>query len=214
MDKVYPVGGDQPRIRAKLTNKSVDYLHNDLSNAAHFFVQRINDGFAAQERADGLFLDMMAAATMIAYSLEGYSNFLAERVVGESWNEGASVVEKLKAIRKALAIDVDWNVRPYATAKRLIRLRNMLAHPGAHKADPAEFEAVGTDSELQALLRSHKPEYETLLTQEFVNNAYEDVEAIWLSLLEAAGIKQHETWSGGPMGIEFIAHVKADGPGQ
>jgi hypothetical protein len=31
----------QPRIRAKITNDWVDYPHNDLSNAAWFFRERI-----------------------------------------------------------------------------------------------------------------------------------------------------------------------------
>jgi hypothetical protein len=195
------------RIRAKMTNAFVDYLHNDLSTAAWFFRERINAGFAGKQRADGLFLDMMAAAVMIAFSLEGYANFLGERVLGGSFEERASVVEKLKSVRRALGMEVDWNKRPYSTARKIIALRDTLAHPKAHRAEPQEWEAVGTESELKKVLRDHKPDYERAITQDFINTAYDDVEAIWDEMLKAAKIEVHETWSHGSQGIEFIEQV-------
>ena len=57
----------QPKIRAKMTNNWVDYPHNDLSHAAWFFQQRINNAFREEKRADGIFLEMIACVTMIAF---------------------------------------------------------------------------------------------------------------------------------------------------
>ena len=39
---------------------------------------------------------------------------------------------------------------------------------------------------------------------EFVSEAYDDVEAIWQQLLEAAGIDRFATFSGGSSGITFM----------
>jgi hypothetical protein len=201
-----------PRIRAKVTNDSVDHVHNDLANAAFYLRERVNAALNGDERRDGVFLDMMAAAAMIAFTFEGYMNFLGERVI-KDWDEWQSPVEKVKAIRKALAMDVDWNKRPYATVKQIVELRKLLAHPRSHRAQPREFEAVGTDSELRKMLREYKPPYEMMITQAFINIAYEDVEAIWHDMLKVAKIDVHETWSGGTQGFEYIEHVTSDDDG-
>jgi hypothetical protein len=203
---------EQPRIRAKLTNDFVDYLHNDLSNAAFFFRNRINKAFEENDRTDGIFLDMMAAITMTAFALEGYVNFVGYRLLKDNqagWNdyEKKPVKEKIKEIRKVIGVQINWNMRPYTVVDQLIDVRNMLAHPKEHRAEPREWIAVGTHSELQEMLRDYRPEYERKITQSFMNEAYDDVEAIWCELREAAKIPVHETWSGGSQGFELIAHM-------
>lgn len=199
----------QPRIRAKITNDWVDYPHNDLSNAAWFFRERIKKAFAAKERTDGIFLDMMACVTMIAFSLEGYVNFIGAKLLDgkpDEWKdfERETVREKIKAIRKITGIEIDWNKRPYVTTAKLVDLRNMLAHPKAHKAEPREWIAEGTDGAFKKMLRHHEPEWVKIISEAFIDEAYEDVEAIWKSLLAAAGIEEHESWSGGSLGFELI----------
>ena len=211
----------QPRIRALVTNNVVDWPHNDVANAAHFFLERLKGAFERQERADGLFLDMMAVVTMTAFAMEGYANFigsaLIERTVkdaadaDEAWAafEKKRTKDKIKAIRRMTGTTINWNARPYSSLRDLTDLRNMFAHPKAHRPEQQEFEAVGTDGELRKMLREYRPDYERRLTWEFVQIAYEDVEAIWAQLLEAAGIKAHETWSGGSQGFSLIEVLDA-----
>lgn len=208
MDKP-PVTDEQPRIRAKITNDWVDYPHNDLSNAAWFFQERINKAFSGKERKDGIFLDMIACLTMIAFSLEGYVNFIGAKLLDGKPNEWArferaEVREKIKAIRRLTGIQVEWNKRPYSTTAKLIDLRNMLAHPKAHRAEPREWIAEGTDSDFIKMLRDYEPAWVKFISQAFVNEAYADVETIWKILLAAAKIEEHEAWSGGSQGIEFV----------
>nr|WP_317892038.1 hypothetical protein [uncultured Sphingomonas sp.] len=213
----------QPRIRALVRNDVTDYLHNDLANAAHFFRERLAKSFDEQERADGIFLDMMAMVTMVAFALEGYVNFvggtLIERCVkdqdcaAESWKvfDKKGPRDKIKAIRKMTGMEIDWNKRPYVTVTELIDLRNMLAHPKPERPKHREFEAVGTDSELKQLLRSYRPEYEERLTWEFATRAYDDVEAIWQELLTRAEINPVDGMSGGSQGFSVLAWVNEDG---
>lgn len=204
-----PATDEQPRIRAKITNNWVDYPHNDLSNAAWFFRERINKAFSEKERLDGIFLDMIACVTMIAFSLEGYVNFIGAKLLdgkSDEWGdfERATVRCKIKAIRRLTGIQIDWNKRPYSTTIKLIDLRNTLAHPKAHKAEPREWIAEGTDSAFKKMLRDYEPSWVKVINQTFIDEAYADVEAIWKSLLAAAKLEEHEAWSGGSQGIELI----------
>lgn len=203
------VTDEQPRLCARIINDWVDYPHNDLSNAAWFFLERINKAVAAKERADGIFLDMMACVTMVAFSLEGYVNFIGAKLLDgkpDEWAafEQTTVLKKIKAIRRLTGIQIDWNKRPYSTTTQLIDLRNILAHPKAHKAEPREWVAEGTDSDFKKMLRGYEPEWVKIINQAFVNEAYADVEAIWKRLLAAAKIEEHEAWSGGSQGFEII----------
>ena len=205
----------QPRIRAKLTNDWVDYPHNDLSSAAWSLRNRINQAFAGDDRVDGIFLDMMACATMIAFSLEGYLNFLGAKLIDEKTDEWAcferaSAPNKIKAIRRLTGIKIDWNKRPYLTTKKLINLRNQLAHPKPKKAEPREWIAEGTDSDFKKKLRNYEPDWVKTISQDFINEAYDDVEAIWKALLKAANIDEHQAFSGGSQGIELIEVLYCD----
>ncbi|AHE53890.1 hypothetical protein [Sphingomonas sanxanigenens] len=227
IDRMFAPGGPtapkaeprpQRRMRAIVSNHHVDYAHNDVANAAWFFKERLTKALQDKERSDGIFLDMMAMATMTAFALEGYVNFVGMTLI-ERGHEGDSAKgawlrfekksprDKIKVIRRLTGEKIDWNKRPYRTVRDLMGLRNMLAHPKAHRAEQREFEAVGTEDELKKMLRDYRPEYERQLTWDFVTMAYEDVEAIWNELLGFAKIEAHETWSAGMQGLEFLEHV-------
>ena len=122
-----------------------------------------------------------------------------------------STKDKVKAIRKMTGVDIDWNKRPYATLGELNELRNMFAHPKPHKPKVREWEAVGTDAEFRKQLRDYRPEYEERLTWDFCTRAYDDVEAIWQHLLEAAKINPFDALSGGSQGFELLAWVDENG---
>ncbi|WP_158278008.1 hypothetical protein [Caulobacter endophyticus] len=201
----------EPRIRALVTNDVVDYPHNDLANAAWFFRERLTKAFDNNEPVEGAFLDMIALVTMIAFSLEGYANFLGDNIFGKKWGklERTSVKNKLGTLGEVLELSIDWDNRPYRTVGELIELRNMFAHPKPHPAKIREQILIGTDSELRKLLRNHRPSYEERLTWDFIKTAYDDVEKIWIELLHAAKIELHRTWSGGIQGIELIEVLDA-----
>ncbi|MER9949517.1 hypothetical protein [Mesorhizobium sp. M0047] len=84
----------------------------------------------------------------------------------------------------------------------------MLAH-GKPVLTKQKQEAEGTDSELQTLLRNYKPEWEAKLDPDFVSRAYEDVEAMWRTMLEAGQINVIETISHGSRKITFLGRTAA-----
>jgi hypothetical protein len=213
----------QPRIRARLTNDTTDFPHNDIANAALYMRERLSKAFEDKDRGDGIFLDMIAMVTMVAFALEGYVNFVGMTLIersatdkgsaAASWSdcERKSTKDKIKALRKMTGVDIDWNKRPYATIGELNEIRNMFAHPKPHKPKVREWEAVGTDAEFRKQLRDYRPEYEERLTWEFCTRAYDDVEAIWQHLLEAAKINLIDALSGGSQGFELLAWVDENG---
>ena len=213
----------QPRIRARLTNDTTDFPHNDIANAALYMRERLSKAFEDKDRGDGIFLDMIAMVTMVAFALEGYVNFVGMTLIersatdkgsaAASWSdyERKSTKDKVKALLKMTGVDIDWNKRPYATIGELNEIRNMFAHPKPHKPKVREWEAVGTDAEFRKQLRDYRPEYEERLTWEFCTRAYDDVEAIWQHLLEAAKINLIDALSGGSQGFELLAWVDENG---
>lgn len=213
----------KPLVRVRMENKVTDYPHNDIADAALHFRERLAKAFLDKDRADGIFLDMIGLITMTAFALEGYVNFIGDRLIEKSvkdksraadcWQtfERKPTKDKIKAICKMTGIEIDWNKQPYLTVGELNDLRNMFAHPKPHRPKVEEWEAVGTDDELKRQLRSYKPEYEERLTREFAQRAYEDVEQIWQELLAGAGIDRYKTFSGGSQGFSLLARVNEDG---
>lgn len=195
----------QRRIRALLEIKRVDFIHNDLSNTAFYFKERIASKVAKGE-LDGVFLEMIAALTMTAFAFEAYLNFVGHHKI-KDWDEWLSLKAKLKLILKELRLSVDHNKRPYVTIGKIIGIRNELAH-GKPKLTETKKVEVGTHDELAEQLRSFQLEWEKTLTPDFVVEAYDDVEAIWRALLEAANIRVFETLSGGSSGIQFLSYAE------
>ncbi|MEG8027110.1 hypothetical protein [Sphingomonas aerolata] len=202
----------QPRIRAVVTNDVTDYPHNDLENAAYFFRERLKKSIAERDRAEGIFLDMIALVTMTSFALEGYVNALGHHRLkddAKAWKsfEWMPVRKKIETLVSWYGLTIDWESRPFAIVDPLVRLRNLFAHPKATPAQNREQILVGTHNEFVKLLREHKPEYERTLTWEFANGAYEDVDSIWQKLLGASGINPFDVRSGGSQGFEYIEHV-------
>lgn len=213
MVRPMPEERKQPLIRARVTNDVTDYPHNDLENAAHFFRERLKASIEAKERGDGIFLDLIALVTMTSFALEGYVNALGHhrlRDDAKAWRayEWSSVRKKIETLVEWYGLAVDWDNRPFATVEPLVRLRNLFAHPKATPAENREQILVGTHDEFVKLLRDHKPEYERTLTWEFADGAYQDVDTIWHTLLDASGINPFDLNSGGSQGFEYIEHVE------
>ncbi len=186
------------RMEVELERSVKDYIHNDIANAAHHLMKTIEARLEKDDR-DGIFLDMMAALTMIAFAVEANLNFIGDRVV-EDWKERQSGEKKWAQVLEKLGIEADYTQRPFSTMEELRKFRDTLAHGKPRVLDEKET-AIGTYDELYATndLKSRSP-WEAYVTLESVQAGYDDMNEIWNLMLEKAGIKLYDTlsgWSGG-----------------
>lgn len=196
----------QPRVVAKLEIDRGDYIHNDLANAAFHLLEEVR---AAQKegRRDGVGLEIMAAITMTAFAFEAYVNFVGAWVLKDDWRERDTAPTKRKTIAEALEIEWDEATRPFSTVKELQEVRSILAHGKPHRTKK-DWRSVGTHDELQMELWSFVPDWKAkVISYDFLELAFEDVEAVWRLMLERAGIEPFDTMSGGSSGMEFLAYA-------
>lgn len=198
MSKVF----DRVRVRIR-ENKKV-YIHNDLSNAAYYFRERIKERVKAGDR-EGLGHEVMACLTMIAFAIEAHINFIGSKVMNP-WDEALPTKEKIKSVSQKLGFAADFGKRPYQTVTELKQFRDALAH-GKPIELTREFEAITTQEELDksSYLRG---EWESFLSVEFVEKAYKDMQEIWSELMKMSGLEVFDAITSGGRSIEFIEHVK------
>jgi hypothetical protein len=201
----------QPRVVAKLEIDRGDYIHNDLANAAFHLLEKVR---AAQkeDRREGVGLEIMAAITMTAFAFEAYVNFVGASVLKKDWLERDPTPKKRKTIAEALKIEWDESTRPFSTVKELQDVRSILAHGKPHRTKK-DWRSVGTHDELQMELRSFVPDWKAkVISYDFLERAFEDVEAVWRLMLDKAGIAPFDTMSGGTSGMEFLGRAGDNQP--
>jgi hypothetical protein len=185
-------------MEVELERNVRDYIHNDIANAAHHLKKTVERRMADNDR-DGIFLDMMASLTMIAFAVEANLNFIGAHVV-QGWVERQPGEKKWTQVLGTLGIEPDYNQRPFSTIEQLRQFRDTLAHGKPRVLDERET-AIGTYDELYSVneIKSRSP-WEHFVTLESVHAGYDDMNEIWNLMLERAGIALHDTlsgWSGG-----------------
>jgi hypothetical protein len=182
------------------------YVHNDLENAALYFKQRVQER-AEKGDKEGIGHEMMACLVMLAFTIEAQFNFLGFKLKGDEWKEKNPAIDKVHAVLEHLKVDNDLSERPYKTIVRLKKLRDMLAHGKPKEIDRKEAKWQATEEELRKL-GALNADYEELVTQKFVFEAYEDVDTIWKDLIKRAGIDFMETITAG--GVEYTITYQAN----
>src|SRR5215210_55312 len=114
------------KIKVRRQAKKHIYIHNDLSNAAYHFNERINERFA-NEDIEGIAFDILAELVFLAFTIEAKVNFLGSKLI-EGWKERERFWKKLQLVLGHLDLKVDFDTRPYSTINRLKELRDSLAH--------------------------------------------------------------------------------------
>jgi hypothetical protein len=112
---------------------------------------------------------------------------------------------KLNQVLEHIALNGDFNVRPYSTIRILKHLRDSLAHGKPLHLGLDEEAIVGANEENESIDLS--AEWESYCNADFANQAYEDVNQIWKQLLTASKLSLFETLSGGEQSITFIEKV-------
>ncbi|HEV8034310.1 hypothetical protein [Yoonia sp.] len=163
------------------------YIHNDLSNCAHWFQTTMNKKFE-DGNLDGCGLDMMAALVFAAFSVEAKVNFVGFKVLENGWPERANLREKIDLLLRVLPLDFEWGNRPLQTIADLKRFRDTLAHGKPEIIDKTEISNV--EPEVWDALKS---QWEKRVSREFVNLCREDEKVLWKALLDAADIPIDKT---------------------
>lgn len=177
------------RLKVKKQAKKRIYVHNDLSNAAFHFRERIEEMHVSGNR-EGIGLEIIACLAMLAFTFEAKVNFIGSKAV-KGWKERKSFKDKIKDISSAIDYTPDKSKRPYRTILELKSIRDSFAHGKPVEVELDETVEV-TEEELNQKLYLGS-EWESKLTVEFVRHCSEDIDAIWKEWLKLARIELFET---------------------
>lgn len=203
----------EKKIRARVQKSKRVFVHNDLSHAAMYFADNIQEKLDRGSR-DAIMFDGMACAVMVAFTFEANVNFMGFELneAGKlpNWKERESFMEKLKKVFGALGIPVELDKRPFKSMERMKELRDTLAHG---KPVYAEYdqEEIGYHEELDRgaeLLAGWEPE----CTPDSVFEARADLEELWKLMVEKSGLDIWDTMTTGEGGVTFIEHVDPSTP--
>ena len=175
------------RVRHK-GHKKV-YVHNDLSNGAHHFVERIKERIVQDDRK-AIAFDCMACLTLLAFSFEARINFLGFKLV-EGWKERKPFNDKVEEVLGCLKLKPDWNSRPYSAISALKSFRDSIAHGKPLELEFDE-EIVTKPDEIDRKI-DLDGEWMRYCTADEVFEMYADFESIWTGLLAASRLKVFET---------------------
>ncbi|WP_112099805.1 hypothetical protein [Mesorhizobium hawassense] len=191
------------KIKVRVQEHRNVFIHNDLANAAFYFKQRISERLKNGDH-EGVGLEMMACLTMIAFAVEAKFNFLGHRLVAK-WDERAPYLDKVRRVTKHLGVAFDDKTRPYKSVRDLKDFRDTLAH-GKPLELRTDKEIVTTHEELEK--RGYlTADWQKRLTEQFVNDAFDDMEAIWRDLLARSNLAIFDTLTSGGSSITFIESV-------
>lgn len=192
------------KMRVRLTNKRALYIHNDLSNTAFYFKNRIAERIENNDH-DAIFLEMIAGLTMTAFAMEANVNFFGKKVLAKDWNERDGYFKKVKRVFRALGIKADYDKRPFSSIGKMKKLRDALAHGKPERIEDDKI-VVGNQDELEAQQRL-TGSWEEMVTLDNVNHWFDDMNDIWKLMLKAGEFEVFDTMSHGSRGFKFIEYV-------
>lgn len=149
-----------------MTHQAQVRPHHDVLNLAFYHFETMNEKDANPE-LEGKDLDAMSCLLALGIGLEGLVNFVGDKLVSD-WKERAPHHVKLGQIVNALGWELDEEVEPYCTFKKIKDFRDSLAHP-----KPFKREGVAKrNEEMDALMQA---EWDHYLEPYFVRHAYHQV---------------------------------------
>jgi hypothetical protein len=190
--------------RANVKTDRKVYIHNDLANAAFWykklvFMKRSGGG-------DGLMIDTMACAIMLAFTWEAYLNFFGSELI-EGWSHNDCLEDKENKVLERLSIKPDWSKRPYDAMRTLQIIRNALAH-GVPVAGAMEDEVINKAEKITARKIDLTSKWQDLCTPPLVLRAYDDLDAIFKEMLTASGLSIMDTITQGEGNISFLEKIE------
>jgi hypothetical protein len=190
-------------IRARHQGQKHIYVHNDLSNAAHHFLEQIQEKLKGGN-CKGIAFEYMACLVMLAFTFEAKINFLGHKLI-KGWNERQSFNSKVTEVLGHLRVTPDWKVRPFSSIETLKNFRDSIAH-GKPVETTFDEEVIKPADDIDRRIDLDS-EWLAYCSHDNVFNTYDDVDAIWGQLLNASGLKVYDTITRGDSGLTFIERI-------
>lgn len=113
----------KPTVRLKVTTERNFSAHHMLIGAARASLED------AKAKRPGFFYSQLIAMTLSALSIEAMCNAIGDRVISD-WKdfETSSPNAKLRLLCERLKVQYDKSLEPWASARRLFKFRNLIAH--------------------------------------------------------------------------------------
>ena len=151
----------------------------------------------------GAMYDYLVAMVFASHTLEGYLNFIGDKILPELWKKERDIEGGLEGklsliLRECDLPDFDKSRRPYATVTTLTKLRNRIAHPKTHKPKSCTMYTEGKEPPLFP-----KTHLETLVSHEKALRARDDVKCI-VDRIHAAAFSKFPTLHLGDDGLGGI----------
>lgn len=164
----------------------------------------------AEANPKGALLDDLVAMVFTSHALEGYVNFLGQKVAPELWeNERerfrkTGLAGKLAALHERCGLEApERGRRPYSTIRELKRLRDGIAHPKTRRTESRKEYAEGKDPPL--FPRSY---LEEIVSRERAQRAMQDVKEI-VDRLHTAAVARFPGKQLGSDGLEGILWMRS-----
>jgi len=222
MDGTAPVGGDRQRPAVRLAqlhlsfgsslglnsmkkrqfiekSEGEEYLHKETWQVVNRQFERPEDS------RTGAMYDDLVAMVFAFHTLEGYLNFVGDKVLPEMWRnerkefKETGITGKLAAVLEACGLEpFEKGRRPYSTVQALKKLRNSIAHPKTYKPKCRKVYSEGKEPPMfpKSLL-------ETLVTREKALQARDDVRGV-VDRIQAAAVAKFPKLHLGVDGLEGI----------
>ncbi|MDO9386686.1 MAG: hypothetical protein Q7T65_08280 [Thiobacillus sp.] len=188
------------KVRARHRGHKNIYVHNDLSNAAHHFMEAISAKLASGDHK-GITFDYMACLISLAFTFEARINFLGHKLV-KGWKERQPFNDKIEEVLVTLKVIPDFQVRPYSSIEMLKTFRDTLAHGKPVEVQFDEEVVLPADAIDRRI--DLDGEWAAYCEHENVFNAHADIDAIWKNLLQLGRLDLYETITHGSSGLTFI----------
>lgn len=179
------------------TSEGEEYLHKETWRVVKRQFERPDNPNR------GAMYDDLVAMVFAAYTLEGYLNFVGDKILRGVWQNERGIEGglegKLTLILQACSLpDFDKGRRPYATVAALIKLRNSITHPKTHKLKSQTIYSEGKEPPLFS-----KTYLETLVSRDKALQARDDVRCI-VDRIHAAAVAKFPALHLGDDGLEGI----------
>ena len=141
----------------------------------------------AEAKVPGYLFDCMVVTVFAAFSVEAYCNHLGARKMPDTWDSWADTEVKVIRLAAKVGLNVDWQVRPFQGVRKVLKVRNRLAHGRTEKLTVQGLQRLRPDEDV----RFPKRKWEAECTPGAARRNFDDVETAIELLHKEAGEGRH-----------------------